>query len=93
MPNRYSVVIQVVSDANGNRTPHDGNYIVAWNPHTKFGICEVTSTDDISKAHHFDNESQAHWHWTTTSNIQPVRPDGRPNRPLTGLTIALVRIP
>ena len=71
------------------RTPHDGRWIVAWNPHTKAGTLELTSTDDPGKA-------RAFWlvdlweEYRTVSLVEPVRPwDGEPNRPLTGINLAI----
>lgn len=71
-------------------TPHDGRYVKAWNPHTPFGVLAVTSTDDVSKARQFTNTAEAMKEWNTVSNIESVRPDGRPNKPLTAVTVEIL---
>lgn len=84
-------VVRVVQRADGSSTPHDGRYVVSWNPHTKAGVLELTSTTDLAEATHFpwpDVFDQ----WKTVSKRQPTRPwDGKPNRPLTGVTIEITR--
>jgi len=88
-----SVIVQIIGAASGIRTPHDDKYVVAWDPHKPFGILAITSTTDISKAHHFTDAREALDQWNTVSNIQPTRPtDGRPNKPLTGISIDIVKV-
>jgi len=86
-------IVKVIGAASGAiRTPHDGRYVVAWDPHTKFGTLSLTSTNDITQAHHFPSVGAAMAEWSTISSIQLRRPDGLPNKPLTGLTIATERV-
>lgn len=82
-------IVRVICAANGDRTPHDNRYVVSWNPHTPFGVCEVTSTNNRTFARRFA-PGQAQEQWATISNVQPTRWDGKPNRPLCGLTIELI---
>jgi hypothetical protein len=82
-----SRIVQVVCAADGGRTPHDGRWVVSWNPHTEAGTLELTSTSDKAKARRFENGDEF-VEWKTISKVQPRRPwDGKPNRPLTGITI------
>jgi hypothetical protein len=83
-------VVKVVGASDGvTKTPHDGRYVVAWNPHVEAGTLAVDSTDDIAQAKRFD-VSAALDEWRSVSKVQKTRPwDGRPNRPLTALTIVL----
>ena len=71
------------------RTPHDGRFIVSWNPHTKAGILDLTSTQDPRQARVFSLVDL--WEeYRTISLVEPVRPwDGEPNRPLTGINLAV----
>lgn len=83
------IIIRIVGAADGRTpTPHDGQFLVSWNPHTKFGELEVESSYRREDARKFDTASQALEEWRTVSNIQDKRPDGMPNRPLTALTLA-----
>lgn len=86
-------IIRVVTGAGGQPTPHDGRYVVDWNPHTEAGVLELTSTDDKAQARRFDTV-QAFHEWQTVSSVEPKRPwDRQPNRPLTGITIEFERVP
>lgn len=87
-----SSIVKIIGAAGGTRTPHDGRYVVAWNPHTRYGMLECESTDDVTKAHQFDG-ADAFRAWTTVSSVQAVRPDGLPNKPLTALTIEIMPMP
>lgn len=86
-------VIKIVGGANGIQTPHDGRYLFSYNPDTVYGDLAMVSTPSIAKARRFVDLSDAHELWAAVSQRQPVRPDGRPNRPLTGLTIEIVEFP
>lgn len=81
-------LVRVRYDSNNNPTPHDGRYIVAWNPHTQYGTLALTSTSDRRKAR---RAPLAQWltERKTISRVQPRRPDGEPNRPLCGINIEL----
>lgn len=89
-----SIVVRVVCAADGSKTPHDGCYVVAWNPHTKAGILELTSTPNPAEAYHFANVGQVVQEYRTVSRIERVRSwDGRLNRPLTGVTVEFCPAP
>lgn len=84
-------VIRIVGTANGTRSPHDGRYVVRWNPHTRFGTLALHSTAEVAWARRFTAE-EAVREWKTISRVEPRRPDGEPNRPLSGLTCELVEV-
>lgn len=82
-----TVLVKIVGAWNVE-TPHDGLYVVSWNSNTKFGTLHVVSTDDPLAAKRFDSIREATEEWGARSQVEPNRPnDGRPNRPLTALTI------
>ena len=85
-------VIKIVTGANGMSTPHDGRYLLGYNPDTVYGDLIMISTPDIAKARRFHDLSAVHELWAAVSKQQPVRPDGKPNRPMTGLTIEVIEI-
>jgi hypothetical protein len=84
--------VRIVGAADGvTVTPHDGRFLVAWNPHTKAGTLELTSTADPRKAARLELAAILE-QWRTQSRKQPLRPwDGKPNRPLTAVTIEIIR--
>jgi len=47
-------------------------------------------TDDPTKARRFADAAEAFVFYRRTSTVRPVRPDGKPNRPLTAYTIETV---
>jgi len=88
-----AVIVRVVADANGGYTPHNGRYVLHWNPHTEAGVLELDSVKDPNLAYRFVNATVAGREWQTVSHVQATRPwDGKPNRPLTGVTIELVKV-
>lgn len=86
-----SVLVKIASLADGSKTPHDGRYLKRWNPHTEFGTCEIDTTADRAKAKRFADVVKALAEWKTVSRRQTYRPDGELNRPLTGLTIEIIK--
>lgn len=89
-PNIY--VVRVLEAAGGGDTPHDGRYVVRWNPHTLAGTLSLTSTANVAIARRFTRE-EAFAEWKAISRLQPTRPwDGKPNRPLSGVTIEIIPV-
>ena len=52
------------------------------------GVVEVTQ--DIDKAHLFASMEEAMETWRRQSKAVPLRPDGKPNRPLTAFTVEVI---
>lgn len=84
-----AVVVKIICASDDSSTPHDGRYVVRWNPHVEYGTFEATSTPQRAKAKRFPDHYTAIKEWDTISSVQPVRPDGAPNKPLKGVTILL----
>lgn len=55
---------------------HDGRGATEW-------------TRDIGSAHKFSDFTEALSTWKAQSKRHPVRPDGKPNRPLTAYTVSV----
>lgn len=85
------VTIQVLGAADDTKTPHDGRYVVAWTPHTRYGTLACTTTQDRAQASRF-TKAEAYMRWRTISMRDPVRPDGKPNRPLAALNCVFEEI-
>lgn len=85
-------VIKVVGFANGDASAYDGQYIQNYDP--EWGaIGRVWTTPDPAKAMHFEDLAAALEFWKTESKTKPLRPDGKPNRPMTALTIEVEDAP
>lgn len=76
----------------GQRTPHDGRYVVAWNSNVPYGDLALTSSPDIRQAKLFSGLSEMMAEYSAVSKVQPRRPDGQPNRPLRAMTIEIVNL-
>lgn len=57
------------------------------------GLGSETLTFDIAKALRFETTEQALAAWKRQSNVRPIRPDGKPNRPLTAYSAEVHRVP
>jgi hypothetical protein len=47
----------------------------------------IRLTRDRARAMRFANNGEAMTAWNMVSNARPLRPDGKPNKPLTALTV------
>lgn len=80
-------VIRAIGFANGMHCPHEGQFLKKADFEAFGGQGHMTFTDDITKALKFASAGDALIFWQTTSKTKPKRADGRPNRPLTALTV------
>lgn len=85
-----SHVIEAVGFASGVPCPHAGMYLRAFDHEAHGGQGEGVFTNDLDQAMRFADSEAAFSFWRRVSRIRPVRPDGKPNRPLTALTIVVV---
>lgn len=69
-----------------------GEYIERFDPTYRFPIGAVYTTPDIQKAKHFNSHKEAFDFWNQQVGDEP-RWDGKPNKPLTALTIEVVEVP
>lgn len=85
-----SVVIRAVGFANGVPCPHRGWYVKSFDfdAHDGQGYGEFTS--DIEEAMQFKDFAKAYAFWSTQSKVNKIRKDGRPNKPMTCLSIEVV---
>lgn len=58
--------------------------------HDGRGHCEWTSNK--ARAIRFDDAKAALEEWRRQSTVRPLRPDGKPNRPLTAYTVTIERV-
>lgn len=65
---------------------------VAPPPNPSYPSGSATTTSDVHKALRFPTATAALEAYRAQSTTVPVRPDGRPNRPLAGRTMEVVRV-
>lgn len=86
-------VLQIVGLVNGAPTVFDGQYIVEYDP-GRSGlspdgqpmVCHLVTTPDRDKATRYGLREAVELHRSVDPD-NPMRPDGRPNRPLTAFHV------
>jgi len=87
-PMKYGLFIHGL--AIPKRSEHDGRWVSSYDP-TKNGVHgEIYSTADPAHALKFDSQEAALKAWRAEHGL---RPDGRPNRPLTAFTVSVEPLP
>ena len=82
-------VLQLVAVA-GVPTMHVGRYVRQFDPDGHDGRGDLVTTADIHEALTFPSAAEAMMFWQSQSKVRPLRADGKPNRPLTAFTVAVV---
>jgi hypothetical protein len=78
-----AIVMKMWGLADGSTHPADGQYLKGYDPEAEDGRGEATFTADIEDAAHFDNMVEAFRVYQAVPRCRPLRPDRRPNKPLT----------
>jgi hypothetical protein len=86
-------VIKAVAFANGMPCPHAGQWLSRADFEAHNGQGHMTFTDNPRRAMKFADAAAALSYWQTPSRKWPLRPDGKPNRPLTALTVEIEDAP
>lgn len=81
-------VIQIMGPV-GGRMPPVPTYVLDFDPNADGGRGNVIMTQKREEAKRFDSTKQAYEFYMTQSTTVPLRPDGRPNRPLTAYNITI----
>lgn len=83
-------VLKIEGWSDGRPCVHEGRYLksMEFDPVNPM-IPIVESTDDKETAMQFDNAMDALEFWKSVNPNYPVRPDGKPNRPLTAYTVSV----
>jgi hypothetical protein len=86
------IVLKILEDAFGGKDC--AGYIQSYDTSVcdEKGYGKLSVTDDIAEAKKFTDFIEASNFWKQQSETVPIRPDGRPNRPLTAFTVTLERI-
>lgn len=85
-------MILIVGSPLGDADEHTLRYLSFYDPNVG-DHGRIETTDDIGSALVFDDVGAAHECWKQVNRNRPVRPDGKPNRPLTAYTVEFVRVP
>jgi hypothetical protein len=84
-----TAVIRAIGFANGVSCPHAGEWLKSFDFEAFHGQGHGVFTGDSDEALRFDTKAEAMIFWRTQSRSKPWRPDGKPNRPLTALTVEI----
>lgn len=87
----YAIV--ALEFASGEPCPHAGQYLQAADFDAHDGRGFVQWTEDPARAKRFPSMGEALAYWRTRSKVRPIRPDGRPNRPLTAASVVVEQLP
>jgi len=82
-------LLRVHGRANGQPFDFPGQYVEKYEDHP-LPAGEVTFTPAPARAKRFSTSREAALFWQQTNKAMPVRPDGKPNRPLTAFSVEIV---
>jgi hypothetical protein len=82
-------VIVAIEYADGRPCPFGGQYLVAFDFDAAAGRGRGEFTKDPERARKFADAGEALSFWRTPSTVDPVRDDGKPNRPFTSITVEI----
>lgn len=86
-------IIRAVAFANGVPCPHAGQWVATFDHDAYDGRGYGTFTDKVNDAKRFHSNAAAFEFWRRRSRVKPTRPDGKPNRPLTALSVVIEPLP
>lgn len=96
---RLMLVMKIVGLAAGPATPFDGQYLREYDPNRSGQdpdgnpmLAHVVTTPDPAEAMRFDGLREVREVLYAIDERQPVRDDGKPNRPLSAFTVEIVNL-
>lgn len=90
-----SYAIKIVGLVQGFPSVHDGKWLVDYDPSPDdqpIGHCLLRTSANKEHARRFKTREDAHYLWTRIDGRQPVRADGRLNRPLTAYSVFITEV-
>lgn len=75
------------------RDKFNGQYLVSFDPEALGGMGSFIWSPDIEQAKRFPDAMEALRVWNAVPKCRPVRPDGKPNKPLTAFTVSVEDAP
>jgi hypothetical protein len=85
-------VIQIIGNAAGLPCPEVEHYVKSMDFEAYDGFGSLVVTNNPRKAMFFGSPGSAHEFYRRTPVCKPVRPDGRPNRPLTAYIVDIHQV-
>ena len=79
-----SATLRIICDAFGDKSVT--GFVKSFNPDAAAGFGHLVVTPKIEEAQKFDSAADALACWKQQPTVRPLRPDGRPNRPLSAFT-------
>jgi hypothetical protein len=79
--------IKAIGFANGAECPHADHWLRSFDHDALGGIGHGVFTTKATHAKRFATSAEAMIFWNKVSTVRPLRADGRPNKPLTALSI------
>jgi hypothetical protein len=87
-PPRYVIRLLSIAGCRALRAPELGGYIKSFDAEANDGMGAVR-TGSIEDALVFDTKHSAILFWQQSPKCRPLRPDGKPNRPLTAYDVEI----
>jgi hypothetical protein len=75
------------------RPPQLLEYVESCDVNAHRGRGDVKLTRGLAKAKRFPDFEAAMAYWKRQSTVRPLRPDGKPNRPLTAYNVTMENVP
>jgi hypothetical protein len=82
-------VIIALGFENGTPCPHAGEYLKSFDHEVYDGQGLGVFTKSLARAKRFDTHEDVFAFWNMQSASRPLRPDGKPNKPLTALSVKI----
>lgn len=82
-----------IAFADDTPCPHSGQWLRYFDHEAYDGQGFGEFTEDPALAARFASSGHAMEFWAKQSVVKPLRPDGRPNKPLTALTVSIEPLP
>ena len=83
------VIMQLMGVAPNGRPPPVPTYVKDVDFDADEGRGRITMTQQLAEAKRFDGPAEALEYYKTPSKVVPLRPDGKPNRPLTAYNVQI----
>lgn len=83
-------LIQILGTATSFLPAELAMFVVSCDVDANGGQGNFVMTNDPKLAKPFDSAADAMLYWGRQSEVCPLRADGRPNKPLTALTVTLI---
>ena len=85
----FDATAVALTEAAVTGTVVEGAYLEWADPNANNGDGDERWTHDLARAKKFSTFMEAMACWKTQSAVRPLRPDGRPNRPLTAFSVTV----